>query len=319
MTMLARLVQRLKQRLEDLRKQHRVVDTAMTTNERVGIVGGGPLAAALALAAFVSLFPLMLVGIAVVGFFSSNDVGLAAETVNQLGLSGDARTTVLDAFETAERTRRAVTVIGFATLLWSGLSVVSTAEIVINAAWQAKARGLVGKVYALAWLVGAGALLLASIGLTSLANVLPGPAVIPTIAIGLVLDTVLFLWTFLQLANVSVGWRDHLPGAVVGAVGFGVLKLGGAVLVPRAVASSSALYGSIGVVFAVLAWFVLGARLLMYASALNVVRYERGHGTVTVDIEVPRIDGEVPTEATRGGAVAESATPGSDAPVAESA
>lgn len=306
--MLPRLLQRVKERFEALRKQHRAVDTLMTTNERVGIVGGGPLAAALALAAFVSLFPLMLVSIAVVGFFSSNDVGLAAETVNQLGLSGDARQTMLDAFDTAERTRQAVTVIGVVTLLWSGLSVVSTAEIVINAAWQAKGRGLVGKLNALAWLAGAGALLILSIGLTSLANVLPGPAAIPTMAIGLVLDTILFLWTFHELANVSVGWRDHLPGAIVGAIGFGILKLGGTVYVPHLVASSSALYGSIGVVFAILAWFVLCARLLMYASAYNVVRYEHGHGTVTVDIEVPRIEGEVPTEATRGGAVAETAS-----------
>jgi hypothetical protein len=57
----------------------------------------------------------------------------------------------------------------------------------------------------------------------------------------------------------------------------------------------------------VLTWFVLAAKLLMYASAYNVVRFERTHGTVTVQIEVPRIEGEVPLEATRGGAVAESA------------
>lgn len=305
--MLSRIVERLKDRLARLRARWRVIDTVMAVNERVGIVGGGPLSAALALAAFVSLFPLVLVGIAVVGFFASNDVNLATETIDRLGLTGQAAETMSDAFETAERTRRAATVIGFATLLWSGLGVVSTAETVINAAWQAKARGLVGKLNALAWVAGAGSLLLGSIALTSLANVLPGPAVVPTVALGLVLDTTLFVWTFKWLANVKVGWRDHLPGSIVGAVGFGILKIIGAVLVPRLVASSSALYGSIGVVFAVLAWFVLGARLLMYASAYNVVRYERTHGTVTVQIEVPHIQGEVPLEATRGGAVAESA------------
>jgi membrane protein len=305
--MFTRIVESLKQRLARVRARFRFVDTAMTVNERVGIVGGGPLSAALALAAFVSLFPLVLVGIAVVGFVASNDVDLAAETVDRLGLTGQAAETLSDAFATAERTRRAATIIGFVTLLWSGLGVVATAETVINAAWQAKGRGLVGKVRALAWVAGAGCLLLLSIGLTSLASVLPGPAMIPTVAIGLVLDTVLFLWTFLWLANIKVGWRDHLPGAVVGAVGLGVLKLVGAVYVPRLVASSSALYGSIGVVFAVLAWFVLGARLLMYATAYNVVRFERSHGTVTVEIEVPRIEGDVPLEATRGGAVAETA------------
>jgi membrane protein len=305
--MLTRIIESLKDRLTRLRARSRAVDTVMTVNERVGIVGGGPLSAALALAAFVSLFPLVLVGIAVVGFFASNDVNLAAETVDRLGLTGQAAETMLDAFDTAERTRRAVTVVGFVTLLWSGLGVVATLEAVINAAWQAKGRGLVGKLNALAWLAGAGSVLLVSIGLTSLANVLPGPAVVPTIAIGLAIDTVLFLWTFQQLANVSVGWRDHLPGAIVGAVGLGILKLVGAVYVPRLVGSASALYGSIGVVFAVLAWFVLGAKLLMYAAAYNVIRYERSHGTVTIDIQVPHIDGEVPLEATRGGAVADSA------------
>jgi membrane protein len=301
--MLTRTIESLKERLTRLRARYRPVDTVMTVNERVGIVGGGPLSAALALAAFISLFPLVLVGIAVVGFFASNDVNLAAETVDRLGLTGQAAQTVLDAFDTAERTRRAVTIVGFVTLLWSGLGVVSTAETVVNAAWQAKGRGLVGKLNALAWVGGAGALLLVSIGLTSLANVLPGPAVAPTVAIGLVLDTLLFLWTFRQLANVNVGWRDHFPGAVVGAVGLGLLKLIGAVYVPRLVGSASALYGSLGVIFALLAWFVLGAKLLMYAAVYNVVRFERSHGTVTVDIQVPHIEGEVPIEATRGGAV----------------
>jgi membrane protein len=305
--MLTRIVENTKERLARLRTRWRVIDIVMTVNERVGIVGGGPLSAALALAAFVSLFPLVLVGIAVVGFVANNDVNLAAETVDRLGLTGQAAETMLDAFRTAQETRRAATIVGFVTLLWSGLNVVATAEAVINAAWQAKGRGLVGKLNALAWVAGAGTLLLGSIALTSLANVLPGPVVVPTVAFGLVLDTLLFLWTFLWLANVSVGWRDHLAGAVVGAVGLGILKLVGAVYVPRLVSSASALYGSIGVVFAVLTWFVLAAKLLMYASAYNVVRYERTHGTVTVEIEVPRIEGEVPLEATRGGAVAESA------------
>jgi hypothetical protein len=43
----------------------------------------------------------------------------------------------------------------------------------------------------------------------------------------------------------------------------------------------------------------------VYGAALNVVRYEEHAGTVTVDIEVPRVQGEVPLSATRGGAVEE--------------
>jgi len=85
------------------------------------------------------------------------------------------------------------------------------------------------------------------------------------------------------------------------------------VYVPRLVASSSALYGSIGVVFAILAWLALASRLVVYASALNVVRHEQRHGTVTVEIRVPRLAGEVPLRATRGGAVADTAAGGTTA------
>jgi uncharacterized BrkB/YihY/UPF0761 family membrane protein len=78
--------------------------------------------------------------------------------------------------------------------------------------------------------------------------------------------------------------------------------------VPRAVSSASALYGSLGVVFAILAWLAIGTRLIVYASAFNVVRHEQAHGTVTVEIKVPRIEGEVPLTADRGGAVTEATT-----------
>ena len=68
---------------------------------------------------------------------------------------------------------------------------------------------------------------------------------------------------------------------------------------PRAVASSSALYGSIGVVFAVLAWLFLLGRLLVYAATLNVVLWERRHGTVTVEMSAPNLPGREPLEAHR--------------------
>jgi hypothetical protein len=61
-------------------------------------------------------------------------------------------------------------------------------------------------------------------------------------------------------------------------------------------------------VFAVLAWLLLYGRLIVYGAVVNVLRHEAEAGTVTVQIEVPRIDGEVPLTATRGGAVEEQAT-----------
>ncbi|HKH06499.1 MAG TPA: YhjD/YihY/BrkB family envelope integrity protein, partial [Acidimicrobiales bacterium] len=181
-------------------------------------------------------------------------------------------------------------------------------EAALNVTWQTTGRGLTSKLVGVAWLAGAGVLFLGSMALGPVINWLPGPAIVPTVLVGLVLDTVLFLWMFRTLTNVNVPWRTHLPGAIAGGVGLEALKLIGGVYVPHAVSSSSALYGSIGVVFAVLAWLALTARLVVYASTYNVVRYEGHHGTVTVELRVPRIEGEVPLEATRGGAVSDAVT-----------
>lgn len=291
------------------RARFRWLDAVLRVTDRFGAVGGGPLSSSIALATFVSLFPLLLVVIALVGFLSSSDADFAQRLVGDLGLRGEAADTVRDALETAEGSRQAASIVGLIGLLWSGLGVVGSLQTALNAVWQVKGRGLLDRVVALRWLAGAGVLFLATAALGPVVRVAPGPAKPLAIALGAALTTVLFVWTYTSLGNNHVGWRGHVPGAVLVAVGFEVLKAVGSLYVPRAVASSSALYGSLGVVFAVLAWLLLYGRLIVYGAVVNVLRHEAGAGTVTVQIEVPRIDGEVPLNATRGGAVDQQAAP----------
>lgn len=290
------------------RARFRWLDAVLCVTDRFAAIGGGPLSSSIALATFVSLFPLLLVMIAVVGFLSSSDSAFATRLISDLGLEGNAATTVRDALETAEGSRRAASIVGFVGLLWSGLGVVGALQTALNSVWQVRGRGMLDKAVGLGWLAGAGALFLGTAALGPVLSLAPGPVKPLTILLGLLLTTLLFTWTYTSLGNVRVGWRAHVAGALLVATGFEVLKAVGAVYVPRAVASSSALYGSLGVVFAVLAWLLLYGRLIVYGAVVNVLRHEAEAGTVTVQIEVPRIDGEVPLSATRGGAVDQQAT-----------
>jgi membrane protein len=277
----------------------------LRVTDRFGAVGGGPLSASIALSAFLSLFPLLLVAIAVVGWLSSGDSHFAARIVHDLGLHGRSAETVTEAITTAEGSRRAASLIGVVGLLWSGLGVVGSLQAAINAVWQERGRGLQDRLLALRWLVGAGLLFLASSALGPVGALLPGWVRPLLVVAGLALSTLLFVWTYAGLGDVHVGWRAHVPGALLVAVGFEVLKAVGSVYVPHAVASSSALYGSLGVVFAVLAWLLLYGRLLVYGAVVNVLRWESREGTDVLTIEVPHHLGPAPLEATRGGAVAE--------------
>lgn len=276
--------------------------TAGATHTRFGQVRGGELSAAITLAAFLSIFPLLLVGVALLGFVASDDPTLAADAAGRLGLTGDAAKLLTDTVETARESRGGALGLGTLGLLWSGLGVVATLQAAFAAAWQVSTSGWRAKVRAIAWIAGTSVLLASSAGLAGVLGALPAWTAL-AIPVGFAVDLALWLWTFRLLSSTDVPWRAHLPGAVLGAVGLGALKAVGALWVPRAVAASSALYGSLGVVFAVLAWLALFGRLAVYAVSLNVVRWEARNGTVAGVVELPRLpDAPRAAQLTRSGA-----------------
>ncbi len=84
-------------------------------------------------------------------------------------------------------------------------------------------------------------------------------------------------------------WRALLPAATSEVIAFELLKLAGAYVVPRMVARSSALYGTIGVVLALLAWLLVLGRLVVFVNVIEVDGWERRRGTEEVMIKVPAL------------------------------
>jgi len=276
------------------------LETAIRVQERFSELRGGYLASAITLAAFVSLFPLLLLATAVVGWFSVRSFDLAGRVIFELGLSGDAAKAVRTAVATAAEGRGIAGPLGAIGLLWSGLGMVAAIEYAFDEVWQVSGRGWRDKLRGLLWLGGATVVFVGSFALSAALRLTPWAGLF-TVPVALLVNVVLWTWTLKQLTRLDLPWRAHFAGAVLGAIGFEMLKIVGAVYVPRAVASSSALYGSIGTVFATLAWLLLLGRLTVYAATLNVVRWEQQHGTVTVEIELPKQPDVVPVEATRSG------------------
>jgi membrane protein len=116
---------------------------------------------------------------------------------------------------------------------------------------------------------------------------LPGYVAPLGIVVALGVNFLLWAWTSKVLPNTRIPWRAVLPGSLFAALGLEALKAIGAFYVPRMVESSSQLYGTLGVVFALLAWLFFFGRLIIYSAVLNVVLWERDSGTVRVVTEVP--------------------------------
>jgi membrane protein len=259
----------------------------LAVHNRYGELGGNQLAAAFTLNAFLALFPLLLVAVAVLGYVAHGDPDLANRLVSNLGLTGEAARIVTDAIAAAERSRQTASVVGLLGLAWSGLGLVDALQNAYDAVWQVEPRGLKDKAVGVIWLMGAVILFVASATITTALRWLPGFLAPVGVLVTFLVGFALWLWTARVLPNRNLPWRALVPGSLLGAAGLEVLKFVGAYYVPRAVASSSELYGSIGVVFAVLAWLLLFGRLVVYSAVLNVVLYEEHEGTTQVVVEVP--------------------------------
>lgn len=281
----------IKAKLVAAGERFKPLGVALKVQERYGDLHGNNLAASVTFSAFVSLLPLLLVVVSVVGFVAGSGTDVAGRIIGELGLSGDAARAVNDAVVAAEGSKRVAGPVGVAGLLWSGLGLVAALQYAYNQVWQVEERGLRDKAVGILWLVGAAVLFVGAAALTTVLRWLPGALAPLGVVIALGVNLALWIWTAKVLPNTDLPVRAVLPGAIFAAIGFEVLKAIGAFYVPRLVANSSQLYGSIGVVFAILAWLFFFGRLIVYSSVLNVVMWERDRGTVTVVTQVPRQPG----------------------------
>jgi membrane protein len=242
---------------------------------RFSDIHGTGLASALTLTLFLSLFPLLLVAAAVAGFLQAKGTDVAGRVIGELGLTGTAAETVQESVGKAAQSRRATSIIGVVGLLWSGLGLGAGVQQALNSVWKVEGRGIKDKAIGLAWIGGAAILFVGSTAVTAAVGWLPD-GLAPIALVGSFAASFgLWVWTLKWLPNLRLGFRDVLPGAIVGAIGLEALKLIGAVWVPRAVASSSQMYGTLGVVFAILAWLLVFGRLVVYSGVVCVVARDK--------------------------------------------
>ncbi|MBW3615390.1 MAG: YihY/virulence factor BrkB family protein [Actinobacteria bacterium] len=286
----------IKAKLRALGDRWPVLGRVLDVQERYSDLNGNNMAAAVTFQAFVSLLPLLLVAVAVVGFVAGQGVDVAGRVISELGLTGDAKDAVTDAVNAAKGSKRVAGPIGIISLLWSGLGLVNALQYAYNQVWQVEARGLKDKAVGMLWLGGAVVLFVGAAAVTTALQWLPAAVRPLAVVVGLAVNFAMWVWTAKILPNTDLPWRAVIPGSILAAVGFEVLKVVGAIYVPRAVASSSQLYGALGIVVAILAWLFFFGRLIVYSAVVNVVLWEKKVGTVKVVTDVPAQPGALAGE-----------------------
>jgi membrane protein len=264
-----------------------IVLRARAIYQRYDALNGRATAAAITLYGFLALFALAVLAVAVVGFVSSGNDHVAEDIVNWLGVTGTAARVVTDAVKAASESARVASVIGIVGLVWVGSSFAVAIAHAYNDAWHVRARVNFERIKGLGWLVGAALLLAAGSVVTAGLATLPTLLAPLVVAVSLAVNVAVWLWTSWILPNRRVPWRALLPAAMLGAVGLELLKVAGGYVVPLLVARSSAVYGTIGVVFALLAWLLVLGRLVVFVALIEVDGWERNHGTEEIVVKVP--------------------------------
>ena len=263
-----------------LQRRHSVLGFPYAVVKKYGDDAGGREAALITYYGFLSIFPLLLLGVAVLSRALASHPDLRERLVAAV-VPAALRPTVEHSLATLP-TSTIPLVVGLIGLLFSGTGVVFSVYQTLNhvAAVPHRYRAPFFSRYIRVFVM-LGTLLLGGLGvgaLTVVATALPGqPGVQRAAAVAgsaLVVFTVLLLAARLLLVR-PAPVRALWPGAALGAVVVTVVLVIGAPLLARLVAKAGPVYGSFATVAGMFALLYLIGQALVYAAEVAAVRYAR--------------------------------------------
>jgi YihY family inner membrane protein len=272
-------LQRVVHRVDDFQQRHRPLAFIFAVVKKFGDDQGGNLCALITYYGFMSLFPLLLVLVTVLGFVLEGNPGLRNDILNSA---------VTDFPIIGDQIQRQVgsvrgsglgLAIGIIFTFYGGLGVANAAQDAMNRIWEVPMRARPGffprilRSLALIGTIGLGIIVT-----TVLSGIGGGTASIGAwsrigaVVVAFVLNVGLFALAFRVLTARDVGWGDVWPGAVIAAIGWEVLQAVGGAFVSHQLKGMSETYGLFAIVIGLLLWIFLQARVVLYAAEVNVVR-----------------------------------------------
>jgi len=234
-------------------------------------------AAALAYQLFLSTLALSLVGLALIGL---------AEDALPFELPEGAG----EQFANLTGASPTLGVVSLLALLWtaSGLSRRASRALAVifrtgpEGAVQGGIRAL-GTTLALILLVGVLPVVTGIVSAVRVSSGLEIPFRVLGLAASAAMEFGVFLLAYTVLTSGSIGWRSHLPGALVMTTGWQLFKLAGGTLLAYYVSRATLLYGTIGTVVGLLLFLRLATGLFVFGAEVSAVLLDRRTGPSPTD------------------------------------
>lgn len=273
-------------RLDDFQRRHHWLGFPVAVVYKFIDDQGGYLAVLITYYGFVSLFPMLLLLVSVLGYTLHShpalQQALLGSALKQLPIIGPQ---LQENVKSIHGSGLGV-MVGILVAIYGGLGVSVAIQTALNRVWAvpryARPDAVLSRLRGLVLFVLLGAVVLTTTGLSALGPVAAGfgfgigaGVPIAAIAVATIVNVGVSLVGFRVLTARDVRLADLMPGAVSAAVAVEVLQTGGAWFVSRELGGASQVYGTFGLVLGLLAWLYLQAVIVVFCAEINVVRARR--------------------------------------------
>jgi YihY family inner membrane protein len=274
-------IEKVIRRVDAVQQRHKATAFAVGLLKKYGDDNGGVLAANLAHSAFVSLFPLLLVLVTLVGLVASNDPAVRHQVLkavaHQFPIIGDQLT---GGVKELRRSSIIGLIVGLLVLIWGAVGLAQAGLFTMQQVWNLPGPARpgyfprLGRSLVFLAVLGVGVAVttvLTSLGLYGHASgvlAVAGDVLVPATNVGV------FFLTFRVLTPKGVPTRLLVPGAVLGGLVWTVAQALGTYVVGH-FRHTDAVYGAFATVLVLMAWISLSVVITVYAAELNVVLARR--------------------------------------------
>jgi YihY family inner membrane protein len=268
-------------RVDAAQQRHTVSAFVFGIIKKYGDDNGGVLTANLAHSSFVSLFPLLLVLVTLLGLVSSDDPALRHEALN--AVAGQVPLIGQQLASNVHELRRSSVIgliIGLLALIWGTTGLAQAGQFTMSQVWNLPGPDRPGYLQRL----GRSALFLGVLGVgVIVTTLLTGLAsyghhgswlAAASEAAAAAANVGMYFIGFRVLTPKAVPIRRLVPGVIAGGLAWTVLEALGTLLVHHYLHNDS-VYGVFGTVLGLLAWIYLGVEISVYAAEINVVLARR--------------------------------------------